>query len=93
MGAKHRPSEKTGKNIISDEISQKSYGIHTFEQKKNLETVIKMETEPVEEKLRRYKSNWLIYIKNDPQNIAKIMMNYRSKGLRCLGISLKGLLD
>jgi hypothetical protein len=63
--------ENGKKNIIPDEISRKSYGIHTFDQEKNLETVIKVETEPVEEKLRRYKSNWLIHIKRTTKNICQ----------------------
>jgi len=53
-----------------------------------------LKVEPVEEKLRRYKSNWLLHVTRMNNNrMPKIMLNYRPNGQRRLGRLLKRLLD
>jgi len=50
--------------------------------------------EPVDEKLRRYKLNWLQQVKRkNNSRIPKIMLNFRPNGQRRLGSPLKKLLD
>jgi len=62
---------------------------------RNEEGLEVLKVEPVDEKLRRYKSNWLrrvtrMSIKN---RMPKLMLNYRPKGRSRLGRPLKSLLD
>jgi hypothetical protein len=53
-----------------------------------------LKVEPIDEKLRRYKSNWLRNVKRMKENrITKIMLNYRPNGRRRLGRPLKRLFD
>jgi hypothetical protein len=53
-----------------------------------------LKVESVDEKLRRYKSNWLRYVtKMNKINMAKIMLNYRPNGRRRLGRPLTRILD
>jgi hypothetical protein len=48
------------------------------------------EVEPVDEKLRRYKSNWLRYVtRKNNDRMPKIMLNYTPHGERRLGRPLK----
>jgi len=47
----------------------------------------------VDEKIRRYKSNWLRHIgRKNSNRMSKIMMNCRANGKRRFGRTLKGLL-
>jgi hypothetical protein len=48
---------------------------------------------PFEEKIRRYKSNWLRHVTRMNNMTPKIMLNYRSNGLRRFVRPLKRLLD
>jgi hypothetical protein len=50
-----------------------------------------LKVESVDEKPRRYKSNWLQHLKRMNNNM--IMLNYRPNGRRRLGRPLKRLLD
>jgi hypothetical protein len=53
-----------------------------------------IKVEPVDEKLRKYKSNWLRHVarlKN--KRVPKIMLIYRPNGRRRLGRPLKRLSD
>jgi len=61
----------------------------------NVEILEELKVEPAEEKLRRYKSNWLRLAKRmDNNRISKIMLKYeRPNGRRRLGRPLKRLLD
>jgi isopropylmalate/homocitrate/citramalate synthase len=54
--------------INGNEIFQKSSGIHTFGHKRNKEILEELKVELVDEKLGRYKSNWLRH--------AKIMLSF-----------------
>jgi hypothetical protein len=42
----------------------------------------RMKVEPVDEKLRRYKSNWLRHVTRMKKIMPKIMLNYRQNGER-----------
>ena len=53
-------------------------GYICVDQKNNLEIVVEVKAEPVDEKLRRYKSNWPRHVKRmNIKSLTKIMMNYR----------------
>jgi hypothetical protein len=53
-----------------------------------------LKVEPVDEKLRRCKSNWLQHVTRLNNNrMPKIMLNYRPNGRRQLGRHLKRPLD
>jgi hypothetical protein len=53
-----------------------------------------MKVEPVGEKLRRYKSNWLQRVtRMGNKMMSKIMLNCRTYGRRRLGRPLKRVLD
>jgi hypothetical protein len=58
------------------------------------EILEQLKVESADEKLRRYKSNWLRHVTRLNNNRApKIMLNYRSKGRRKFGIPFKRLLN
>jgi hypothetical protein len=55
---------------------------------------VEFKVEPVEQKLRRYNSNWLSYVTRMNNNrMPKILLNYSPNGGRRLGRPLKRLLD
>jgi hypothetical protein len=65
-----------------------------FDHKGYEEILEELKVEPVDEKIIRYKSNWLQRIRRMNINrMPKIMLNYRSNGRRRLGRPLKRLLD
>ena len=52
-----------------------------FDYRKNEEILENLEVEPDDEKLRRYKSNWLQHVtRMDSNRMAKIVLNCRAKG-------------
>jgi hypothetical protein len=59
--------EKYKKRLTSFEMKflRIAAGYTSFGQKKNLEIVVKVEAEPVYEKLRRYKSNWQRHVRKE----------------------------
>jgi hypothetical protein len=59
--AKFGPLEKGIKtiDITRDEIFQKNSQVHPFDHRNNEEIFEELKVEPVYEKLRKYKSNWL----------------------------------
>ena len=62
--------------------------------KRNEEVLIGLKLEPVDEKLRTYKSKWLRHVtRMYNTRMPKIMQNYRPNGRRRLGRHLKGLLE
>jgi len=64
-----------------------------FDHKRNKDILAELKVEPVDEKLRRYKSNWLRHVRRMNSNrIPKIMLNYRSN-IRRLGRPLEIRLD
>jgi len=60
----------------------------------NEEVLGRLKIEPLDEKPRTYKSNWLRTVtRMDNTRMPKIMQNYRPNGRRRLGRHLKGLID
>ena len=66
-----------------------------FDHKMNEEILEELKVEPVEEKLRRYKWNWLRRVTRmkNSNRMSNIMLNYSPNGRRRLGKRLKRLLD
>jgi hypothetical protein len=61
-----------------------------WDRKRNEDILDELKVEPVDEKLRRYKSNWLRYVtRMNKNNVTKITLNYRPNGRRRLGRLLK----
>jgi len=52
-----------------------------------------MKVEPVDEKLRKYKLNWLHVTRLNSKRVPRRMLDYRSNGRRRLRITLKRILD
>jgi hypothetical protein len=62
--------------------------------KRNEEILEELKVEPVNEKLRRFKSNWLPHVtRMNSSGMLKMMVTYRPNGRRRLGKPLKRLLD
>jgi hypothetical protein len=80
MEAKFRPLIKKKIDINQDEISQKTAEYILFDHKRNEEILKELKVEPVDEKLRRYKSSCQRHVKrmNSNNRMKKIMMIYRS---------------
>jgi hypothetical protein len=75
-----------------DEIFQENNRRHTFGPQRNEEILEELKVEPIDEKLRRYKSNWLRQVKKMHSNrMPNVMLNYRPTGWRRLGRPLKRL--
>jgi hypothetical protein len=56
-------------------------GYTLFDHKRNDEILEELKVEPVDKKLRRYKSNWLQHVTRMNNNrMPKIMLNYRPNG-------------
>jgi hypothetical protein len=80
--------------INRDESFQKNRAGNTLvDHSRDEELLEELKVEPVDKKLRRYKSNWLRHVTSMNSNrMPKIMLYYRSNGRRCLGRPLKRLL-
>jgi hypothetical protein len=65
-----------------------------FGRKRNEYILEQLKAEPADEKLSRFKSNWLRHVTRMYNNrITKVMLNYRPNGRIRLGRPLKRLLD
>jgi len=65
-----------------------------LDQKRSEEIFEDLTAKPVDDKLRRHKSNWLGHVTRIQNNrMPKKKVNYRPKGRRRLGNSMKGQLD
>jgi hypothetical protein len=53
-----------------------------FDHKRSEEILEDLKVEPVDEKLRRYKSNWLQHVTRMAKRMPKAMLNYRPNGRR-----------
>jgi hypothetical protein len=71
-------------DINQDKIFQKNSSVHTFLPQNKL-NFGRAESIAVDEKLRRYKSNWLQHVTRMNNKMSKIMLNYRPNGSRQLG--------
>jgi hypothetical protein len=74
-------------------VSGRTAGYTIFDHKSNEEILEELKEEPVGEKLRRYKSNWLRQATNMNNMIQKIILNYGSNGRRRLARHMKRRLD
>jgi hypothetical protein len=73
---------------------RRTAGYTLFDHKRNEKIWEQLKVEPVDEKLRRYKSNWLQQVTRKNNNRApKIMLNYSPTGRRRLGRPSKRLFD
>jgi len=64
-----------------------------FYHKWNDENPEELKVEPLEKKVRKYKSNWLRQATRMNNRMPKIMQNYKPNGRRLLGRPLKRLLS
>jgi hypothetical protein len=65
-----------------------------FDHKRNEEILGELKLEPVDEKLRRYKSNWLGHeTRMNNSKMPTVTLNCRPNGRRRLGITLQRVLD
>ena len=75
-------------------IFRRTAGYTLFDEERNAEILEDLQVEPVDEKLRRYKSNWLRHATRINNNrMTSIMLKYRPNRRRRLGRPLKRLLD
>ena len=59
---------------VEMKFSKRTTGCTLFDHKRNEEILEELKAEPVEEKLRRYKSNWLRHVtRMNSRRMAKIM--------------------
>jgi len=80
--------------INRDEIFQKNSRVHPLRLQREKDILVELKVEPVDEELRRYKSNWLRHVtRMNNIRMTKIMLNYRLSGQRRLGRSFKRILD
>jgi len=56
--------------------------VHSLDHRRNEKILEQLRVEPVDEKLRRYKSNWLQHVTRMNNRMPKIMLNYRPNGRR-----------
>ena len=64
-----------------------------FDDKRNEEILENLKVEPADEKLIRFKSNWLRHVTRMNKSMPKVMLNYGTNGRRRLERPLKRLLD
>jgi hypothetical protein len=74
-------------------VFRRRIGYTIFGHKSNEEVLEELKEEPVDEKLRRYKSNWLRQATNMNSRMSKIILNYESNGQRRLARPMKRRLD
>jgi hypothetical protein len=94
MGANFDHIDQGRKTIDNDrnEIFQKKSRYATFDHNSNEELLEELKEEPVDQRLRKYKSNWLSHVTRINNKMPKIMLNYIPNGRGRLGRPLKRLL-
>ncbi|KAJ4446853.1 hypothetical protein ANN_13552 [Periplaneta americana] len=76
------------------QIGRRTAGYTLLDRKRNEEILEQLEVESVEEKISRYKFNWLDHVRRmENSRIPKIMMQYKPRGHRRPGRPLRRLLD
>jgi hypothetical protein len=84
--------DKKRLTLIEMKVFRQTAGYTHFDHKRNEEIFEDLKVEPVDEKLRRYKSNWLLHVAStNKKRMPKLMLNYRPNGRRRLGRPLKRL--
>jgi hypothetical protein len=76
-----RPKDKKQLTLIGMKFFR-TVGYTLFDHKRNEEILEELKVEPVDEKLRRCKSNWLQHITRMNNRVPKILLNYRPNGRR-----------
>jgi len=61
---------------------RRAVGYTLLDHRRNEEILEKLKVEPVDMKLRRYKSNWLQHLTRTNNRMPKIMLNFRPNGRR-----------
>ena len=87
--------KKDKKKLTSIKMTffRRTAGCTLFDHKRNEKTLEELKVEPVDEKLRRYKWNWLQHVtRRNNSRMPKIMLSYRPNGWRRFGRLLKRLL-
>ena len=90
------PKQKDKKRPTSIEMKVfRRTAVHILlDHKRNEDIFEELKVETVDEKLRRYKSNWLRHAtRTNSKRLPKIMLNYRSNIKKKLGRPLKRRLD
>ena len=81
MEAKFGSSNKRIKRLTSIKTKFfRTVGYTRFDHKTKEEILEQLKVQPVDEKLRRYKSNWLHYVTRMNKKMSKIMLNYGPNG-------------
>jgi hypothetical protein len=89
-----KKTDKKRLTSIETKFFRRTAGYILFYHKSNVEILEELRVKPVDEKLRRCKSNWLRHVTGmNSSRMAKIMLNYRPNGRRRLGSPLKRLLE
>ncbi|KAJ4431553.1 hypothetical protein ANN_20152 [Periplaneta americana] len=89
IGRKLKKNQSNG-----NEILRRTAGYTLLDRKRNEEILEQLEVESVEEKISRYKFNWLDHVRRmENSRIPKIMMQYKPRGHRRPGRPLRRLLD
>ena len=88
MGAKFESSEKRRQKIltlIDTKFFRRTAGYTLFDHTRSDRISEELKVEPVDENLRRYKSNWLRHVTRMNSNrMPQIMLNYRPNRRRRL---------
>ena len=96
MEAKFWPSGKRIKNDWHQSrinFSQDPLGTPFFDHRKNQDILWELKAEPVDDKLRRYVSNWLRHVTGmDSSRVGRIVLSCRANGRRWLGRALERML-
>ena len=80
--------------LIEMKFFRKTAGTHFFDYNTNEKFLEDLKLEPVDEKLRRHKSNWLRHVtRMDSSRMAEVMLSWRPNGRRGIGRPLKRQLD
>ena len=89
-----RKKDKKRLTSVEKKFFRRTAEYTLFDNKRNDDILEELKAEPVDEKLRRYKSNWLRHVtKMNNSRVPKIMLIYRPNGRRRLGLPLERLLD
>ncbi|KAJ4428069.1 hypothetical protein ANN_24083 [Periplaneta americana] len=90
------------RNMFAFSSDERAFNIESYfrtgytllDRKRNEEILEQLEVESVEEKITRYKFNWLDHVRRmENSRIPKIMMQYKPRGHRRPGRPLRRLLD
>ncbi|KAJ4431140.1 hypothetical protein ANN_19735 [Periplaneta americana] len=72
-----------GMDVAASEFYRRTAGYTLLDRKRNEEILEQLEAESVEEKITRYKFNWLDHVRRvENSRIPKIMMQYKPRGHR-----------